>query len=86
MSTPVAALDEPYAPLPGDAHADDVERYRRNFLQAVRDRHASEHLSPMERLVRKEISIYLAANYDPRPLEQVADDVRSVITSQVARR
>ncbi len=86
MTGPVATLQEPYAPLPADAKADEVDRYLRNFARAVHDRAESAHLSPMERLVREELSIYLASNYDPRPLDQVADDVRSVIQSQVARR
>jgi hypothetical protein len=86
MTGPVAALQEPYAPLPDDAQPHDVLRYRRNFFRAVKDRADSAHMSPMEQLVRKEISIYLASNYDPRPLDQVADDVRAVIHSQVARR
>jgi hypothetical protein len=86
MTGSVVTLDEPYAPVPADADPRDVRQYLRNFRQAVEDRAASAQLSPMERLVRKEISVYLASNYDPRPLEQVADDVRAVIQSQVARR
>jgi hypothetical protein len=86
MTGSVATAQEPYAPLPVDANPGDVRRYRRNFVRAVQDRAASAHLSPMEQLVRKEISIYLASNYDPRPLDQVAADVRAVIRSQVARR
>jgi hypothetical protein len=86
MTGPVATLQEPYAPLPADAKADEVERYLRNFARAVADRAASGHLGPLEQLVREEISLYLASNYDPRPLDQVAADVRAVIQSQVARR
>jgi hypothetical protein len=85
MTGPVVALEEPYAPLPENADPVDIERYRSNFARAVRDRAASVHLSPMEQLVRKEISIYLASNYDPREWDQVAGDVRSVIQSQVER-
>lgn len=85
MTGSVTAAEGPYAPLPVDADPLDVARYRRNFARAIRDRADSGHLSPMEQLVRKEISIYLASNYDPRPLRQVADDVRAVIRSQVAR-
>lgn len=85
MTGSVVTVEEPYAPLPANANPADVRRYRRNFVQAVQDRADSGHLSPMEQLVRKEISIYLASNYDPRPLDQVADDVRAVIRSQVAR-
>lgn len=85
MTESASTLEGPYAPVPADADPVEVARYRRNFLQAVRDRANSAHLSPMEQLIRKEISVYLASNYDPRPLEQVIDDVRAVIQSQVAR-
>lgn len=76
---------EPYAPLPEDAPDEEVRRYRANFAKAMHDR-AANGLAPVEQLVRKEVSIYLASNYDPRPLPEITEDVRAVIESQLARR
>jgi hypothetical protein len=79
-----AAEAEPYAPVPEGATKPEVRRYRANFAQAMRDR-AEGGLPPVEQLVRKEVSIYLASNYDPRPLRDITVDVRAVIEGQLTR-
>jgi hypothetical protein len=80
-----AAEAEPYATVPEDASESEVRHYLANFAKAMRDR-AVSGLAPVEQLIRKEVSIYLASNYDPRPLRDITEDVRAVIEGQLTRR
>ncbi|HEV2784234.1 MAG TPA: hypothetical protein VGX25_33020 [Actinophytocola sp.] len=75
-----------YAPMPADASEQDIAQYQANLARARHERTNVDGLRPIDRLVKQEISDYLTYHYDPRPLEQIAGNVRSVIMSQMGRR
>ena len=71
--------------MPDDASSEDRQRYLANFEQALYESTDVEGLSPIDALVRREVSIYLSAYYDPRPLDQIIRNVRAVLMGQMGR-
>lgn len=74
-----------YAPVPAEASEAEKKQHEANFAQALREREDATSVGPFERLVRHELVLYLAANYDPRPFGEIAENIRTVLEGRMHR-
>lgn len=80
---PASAKLRLYAPIPANTDERDRRSHRNNYTRALRELMRGDQLSALDRLVRRQLVEYLAANFDPRRYAIIEGNLRAIVRRRV---